>query len=245
MKIKIVFVLVALLSFSAVAFAQTVKITPKKTVYKRVVKKDFAHKRNFTVIRPQVSGLSAAMNRKIENAISFERIFDFNLKEEQTETFWLANAEFITEYNRNGILGIALTIDGSGAYPSTYTKHIVVNTKTGFQVKPEDIFASDKSAALTDLLDKQLQQTIKQAIADVKKDSAEDGEALTEMLAEKKFTSENLNHFSVSDKGVTFYYDYGFPHVNLALEPNGELTLSYTDLKPYIKPGGLLAKFVR
>ncbi len=185
------------------------------------------------------------MNKKIENAISYERIFDFNLKEEQTETFWLANAEFITEYNRNGILGIALTIDGSGAYPSTYTKHIVVNTKTGFQVKPEDIFASDKSAALTDLLDKQLQQTIKQAIADVKKDSAEDGEALTEMLAEKKFTSENLNHFSVSDKGVTFYYDYGFPHVNLALEPNGELTLSYTDLKPYIKPGGLLAKFVR
>lgn len=245
MKIKIIFVFVVLLSFSAIAFSQTVKITPKKTVYKRTVKKDFAHQKTFTVIRPKVSGLSAALNRKIENAISYERIFDFNLKEELTEIFWLENADFKTEYNRNGILGIALTMDGSGAYPSTYTKHVAVDTKTGLQIKPEDIFVNHKTGELVDLLDRQLQQTMKLAIADVKKDSAEDGEALTEMLTEKKFTVENLNHFSVNDKGVTFYYDYGFPHVALALEPNGEFTLNYTDLKPFIKRDGLLARFVR
>ena len=245
MKIKILFIFAVLLSFSAAVFAQTVKVIPQKTVYRRAVKKDFAHKKTFTVIRPKISGLSAALNRKIENAISYERIFEFNLKEEQTEIFWLDSAEFKTEYNRSGMLGIALTMDGSGAYPSVYTKHVVVDTKTGLQVKPADIFANAKTAALVNLLDERFQERVKLAIAEVKKDSAEDAATLTEMLAEKKFTAENLNHFSVNDKGVSFYYDYGFPHVMLALEPGGEFFMSYADLKSFVKPGGLLAKFAR
>jgi len=245
MKIKTSLVFIFLASFASIAFTQTLKITPKKTVYRRAVKKDFSHKKTFTIIYPKVSGSSAVLNKKIENAISYERNFDFNLKEELTETYWLENADFKTEYNRNGILGVALTFDGSGAYPSTYTKHVVVDTKTGLQVKPEDIFASDKIAALVNLLDEKLQDKMKSAIAEVKKGSAEDGAALTEMLADKKFTAENLNHFSVNDQGVTFYYDYGFPHIALALEPDGEILLSYTDLKLFVKRGGLLAKFVR
>lgn len=245
MKIKILLVVIFLLSFSSTALAQTVKITPKKTVYKRPAKEGFESKRSFTVIYPKVTGLSAALNKKIENSISYERSFDFNLKEELTEIYWLENADFKTEYNKNGILGVALTFEGSGAYPSTYTKHVVVNTKTGLQLKSTDIFARDKISELVNLLDSKLQERMKSAIAEVKKDSAEDGAALTEMLAEKRFTAENLNHFSVSDRGVTFYYDYGFPHATLALEPDGEILLGYTDLKSFVKRDGLLAKFVR
>jgi len=245
MKIKIALVFVFLLSFSSIALAQTVKITPKKTFYKRPAKEGFESKRTFTIIYPKVSGLSAALNKKIENAISYERIFDFNLKEELSEMYWLENADFKTEYNKNGILGVALTFEGSGAYPSTRTKHVVIDTKTGSQLKSADIFASDKTGRLVNLLDGKLREKMKSAIAGVSKDSAEDGAALTEMLAEKKFTAENLNHFSVNDQGVTFYYDYGFPHAMLALEPDGEITLSYADLKLFVKPGGLLAKFVR
>ncbi len=245
MKSKIFLSIALLLSFSAINFAQTVKITPMKTVYRRVVKKNFEHKKSFTVIRPKISGLSAVLNKKIEDAISYERSFEFNLKEEQKEIFWLENADFKTEYNRNGILAIALTMDGSGAYPSTYTKHVVVDTRTGSQVKPEDIFINSKTAGLVNLLDSRLQEKMKMAIAELKKDSAEDSASLTEMLAEKKFTRENSNHFSINDKGVIFYYDYGFPHVALALEPDGEIFMSYADLKSFLKPGGLLVKFIR
>lgn len=245
MKIKIAFGLIVLLSFSAIAFAQTVKIALQKIVYRRIVKKGFEHKKTFTLTHPKVSGTSAALNKKIEHAISYERNFEINLKEEQREIFWLDSADFKTEYNRGGILAIALTIDGSGAYPSTSTKHVVVDTKTGLQLKPEDLFISNKTAELINLLDDRLQKRMKLAIAEVKKDSVEDGAALTEMLAEKKFTDENLDYFSVNDKGVTFYYDYGFPHINLALEPDGELFLSYADLKSFVKRDGLLARFVR
>jgi len=245
MKIKILLSAVVLLSFSAIVLSQTVKVTPKKTVYKRTVKDVPDYKKTFTIIHPKVSGLSAALNKKIENTISYERVFDFKLKEELTEIYWLENASFKTEYNRNGILGIALTFDGSGAYPSIYTKHVVVDVKTGTQVKATDVFASNRILGLAMMLDKLLQQTMQTAIAEAKKENSEDGATLTEMLAEKHFTAEELNHFSVGDKGVTFYYDYGFPHVALALEPNGEFLIGYAELKPFIKPGGLLAKFNR
>jgi len=244
-KIKFAFGFVFLFALASIAFAQAVKITPLKTVYRRAVKKDFAHKKTFVVTRPKVSGLSQALNRKIETAVSFERVFDFNLKEEQTEMFWLDKAGYATEFNRDGILGVALTIDGSGAYPSVNTKHVVVNLKTGTPVKPEDIFSADKIPEVVRLVDDRLQETMKSAISEVKKDSAEDGAALTEMLAEKRFETENLSHFSVNEKGVTFYYDYGFSHATLALEPNGELFTSYADLKAFIKPDGLLGKFIR
>lgn len=245
MKIKWTLLFICLLSFSSIAFAQTVKITPKKTVYKRPAREGFESKRMFTIIYPKVSGLTAALNRKVENAISYQRVFDLNLKEEINDAYWLESADFKTEYNKNGILGVALTVEGSGAYPSTYTKHVVVDMKTGSQLKPADVFASGKIPALAKMLNGHLQETIKQAIADTKKDSADDAQALTEMLAEKKFTLEELKHFSVNDKGVTFYYDYGFPHVNLALEPNGEFFVPYSQIKSFIKPEGLLGKFVR
>ena len=86
---------------------------------------------------------------------------------------------------------------------------------------------------------------MKQAIVEAGKQNAEDGKELTEILGERKFVAKELNHFSVNEQGVTFYYDYDFPHVAKALEPNGEFFVSYADLKPFIKRDGLLARFVR
>ena len=245
MKIKNLLFVVLLLSFSSICFTQTVKITPKKIVYKRTAKDVPDYKKTFAVIYPKVSGLSAALNKKIENAISYERVFDFKLKEEINEIFWLENADFKTEYNRSGILGIELMMDGSGAYPSLYIKHVVVDTKTGLQVKAADIFISGKINRLVRVLDNKLQKTMKQAIAAAGKQIAEDGKELSKILGERKFLAEELNHFSVNARGVTFYYNYGFPHVAKALEPNGEFFVRYADLKPFIKRDGLLAKFVR
>ncbi len=245
MKIKFLLSAALILSLSAMTFAQAVKITPKKITYKRTVENVPDYKKTLTIIYPKVSGLSATLNKKIEHAISYERVFDFKLEEELTEIHWLENADFTTDYNRNGILGIALTMDGSAAYPSTYTKHVVVDVKTGTQVKATEIFAANRILGLAMMLDKRLQETMQSAIAEADKLNAEDSIELTEILGERHFTAEETNHFSVGDKGVTFYYDYGFPHVALALEPNGEFLISYAELKPFIKPDGLLAKFIR
>ncbi|MGI8639865.1 MAG: hypothetical protein ACR2MG_07910 [Pyrinomonadaceae bacterium] len=245
MKIKILLFVTFLFSFTLISYAQNIKITPKKTVYKRIVKKGFEDKKTVTITYPKVSGLSAALYKKVENTISYERVFDFKLKEALTDTYWLDNASYETEYNKNSILGIALTIEGSGAYPSIYTKHVVVSAKTGLQVKPEDVFIRGKNAELAKLVEGEMQKSMKQSIAEAAKEYAEDGKALTEMLADKKFTTKELSHFSVNDKGVTFFYDYGFPHVNLALEPNGEFFVPFSRLKTFIRRDGLLARFIR
>lgn len=59
------------------------------------------------------------------------------------------------------------------------------------------------------------------------------------------FEEKDLDNFAVDMAGVTFYYDYGFPNVLKALEPEGELWLSWAEVKPFIKQDGLLARFVR
>lgn len=243
MKIKYVLFFLLIAVFSSAGFAQTIKITPKKTVYKRNPREGFEHKKTFTIVSPKISGLPAALNKKIENAVSPERVFNINVKEEINEIHWLDNAEYEVGYNKNGVLSIAITIDGSGAYPSMYTKYVVVDTKTGTRVKAADVFV--KLPELARFADKSLQTRIRKAIADLKKDSTEDEASMKEMLAGKKFAAENLEFFSVNEKGVTFYFDYGFPHVAMALEPERNFFFTYNQLKPFIKPNGLLNQFVR
>ena len=64
-------------------------------------------------------------------------------------------------------------------------------------------------------------------------------------LFDADLDKEDLDQFSLSDKGVTFIYDYGFPHAIEALQPDGRFFLSWAKLRPFIKRDGLLARFIR
>ena len=70
-------------------------------------------------------------------------------------------------------------------------------------------------------------------------------ERLKEALQNATFGMENLDNFSVNNRGVTFLYDFGFPHVIKALEPSGRYFFSYERLKEHINQDGLLGVFVR
>ena len=59
------------------------------------------------------------------------------------------------------------------------------------------------------------------------------------------FEVGNLNRFSISDKGVTFIYDYGFPHAIQALQPDGRYFFTWKDIKGHVKTAGLFGRFVR
>jgi hypothetical protein len=235
------FIFILLFAFAPVLFAQTVVITPKKTVYRRP-KPLMDFKKSFTVIRPRVKGLSPALNKKVEAAISYERVANFNLREELTEIQWLEEASYEVNYNKNGILDVTIFMSGSGAYPSVYQKTLVVNLKTGAQARPQDVFTN--LAGLAAKVRKAQLAEIKNAKEEYKKDpDAADFSA--DEYFNKNFTVKNLNEFSVSDKGVTFIYDYGFPHVALALQPEGRFFYSWAELKPFIRRDGLLARFAR
>lgn len=232
---------ILLLAFVSTAFAQSVIITPKKTTYKRP-KPLMDFKNSFTVIRPQVKGINAAMAKKVETTISYEKNFDFSVKEEINEIQWLEEANYEVDYNKNGILGLTLTVIGSGAYPSQSSKPVIVNLKTGAKVLAKDVFVKLSELAAKG---KQTQKAeIKKSIVEIKKENP-DEENPASLFENADFTVKNLDKFSVSDKGITFWYDYGFPHVIQAFQPEGSYFFSWAQLKPFIKTGGLLAQFVR
>lgn len=237
MKIRILLFSLLIFAFSTICFGQSVKVTGKKVTYKRG-KSAPDYKRSFTINYPKVSGVNG---KKIEAVLDYEKNFDFKIQEEIKEIFWLESADYTINYNKHNILDVTLFIEGSGAYPSGSSKYLIVNTKTGNRVKPADVFTDLNGLAA---LGKQsLQAEIKTETIRIKKDEP-DFEP-TEYFNNANFTTDNLWAFTVSDKGLTFHYDYGFPHVAKALEPDGEFFFSWAELKPFIKKDGLFGKLLK
>ena len=242
MKIKILLCLLFITTFSSISFAQSVTITPRKVTYTRP-KPQMEFKKTFTVNYPKVKAATTALSKKIENTISYTKVLNLNIQEEKTEAQWLEEADYEVGYNKNGILSITLSMSGTAAYPSVFSKTIVVNLKTGNQIAPADILTNLNALAAEVKIRQQAE--IKKAQEDYKKDAESADFDGSEYFNEANFTVENLKEFSVSEKGVTFTYDYGFPHVVLALQPDGTYLFSWAQLKPFVKRGGLLEKFIR
>ena len=240
MKTKILLFVALFAGLSSIVFAQSVTITPRKVTYKRP-KPLAAHKRSFTVNYPKVKAPTPVLAKRIENSLSYEKIFNFKISEELRTIQWLEEANYDVDYNKNGILGLTMWIEGSGAYPWGVSKPIIINLKTGERVKPQDVFIR-----LTDLVAKgrsAQRAEIKKAIAEIKKENPNEQNP-QQLFVNAKYNLKDLNEFSISDQGVTFWYNYNFPNVIKALQPEGRYFFSWADLKPYIKPGGLLAQFV-
>ena len=242
MKIKILFGLLFVLAFSFASFAQSVRITPKKVTYKRP-KPIADYKKTFTVTYPIVKAATPALSRKIERTISYEKVSNLNIEEEKGEIQWLEEADYEVKYNKNGILTITLFVTGTGAYPSTFLKTVVVDLKTGNRVAPQDVFTN--LAKLAAKAKEKQKAEVEKSLKEIKSDPANKDYDDFNFFENTDFTVENLEEFAVDDKGVTFIYDYGFPHVIFALQPDGKYFFSWAELKPFIRRGGLLAKFIR
>jgi hypothetical protein len=181
------------------------------------------------------------MGKKIEAILSYEKNFDFKIQDELREIYWMETADYTVNYNKNFVLDVTLFVEGSGAYSSSSTKHLIVNTKTGTRVKPSDVFTNLNGLAA--LGKEALKNEIK---ADTERLKKEEPDFIPgEYFNKADFTTENLWVFTVSDKGITFHYDYGFPHVAQALQPDGDYFFSWSKLKPFIKKSGLFGQFVK
>src|SRR5215207_6329477 len=98
-------VAIALLAGVIPAAAQTVTITPRKTVYRRP-KPQYDWRRTFTIRRPIVRAATPALSRKITAAISPEMVLDINIRDEQSDIQWLEEADYKILFNRDGVLSV-------------------------------------------------------------------------------------------------------------------------------------------
>ena len=243
MKIKFFLIIPAVAIFCTGVNAQSVVITGKKVTYKRP-KPMADYKKSFEINYPKIKAATPALSKKIEAAISYQSVLGLKLNEELNTYQWLETADYEVLYNKNGVLSISLFMEGSGAYPSSTTKYVVVDLRTGLRATPAMAFTN--TARLLSLVKKAKEKEIAEAIVEIKKDKANDDYPPDEYFKDSyKYYPVKLNEFSVSEKGVMFHYDYGFPHVILALQPPGEFFYTWTQLKPYIKKGGLLSRMKR
>jgi hypothetical protein len=247
---KLILAFSLMLVGAAVSFAQIVTITPKKTVYTRKGKVSFKEKRTFIVTYPIVSGsIPVTTKKKLENTISYWRVFETTLRENLSEYDWLSELSYEVNYNKNGILDIALMQEGVGAYPSGRTVHLVIDLKTGEQIKFKDAFKTDSLGKLAAMVNARLEVEKKDVIRRIDKgeygEPGDDMSPLKEQVSGLSFTMETFDEFSINDKGVTIIYDAGFPHVIKAAQPDGHYFFTWAELKPFIKPAGLLGRFIR
>lgn len=235
---KLLFFAVLAYCCSAVA-AQTVLITPRKTVYRRP-KPQIDFKRTFTVRRPVAKAATPVLSRKITTAISPEKVLQLNLREEMGEYQWLEEADYKVLFNQKGVLCIEQWMTGTAAYPDSVTKRVVVDVAKGVTVAPADVFKN--LVVFAKLVKKSQAAEIASATKEMKSDPDAKPE---ELFSETNFTSADFKDFSVGLEGVTIYYDYGFPHVLEALQPAGEYHFKWTEIKQFVRADGLLARFVR
>ena len=241
MKLKFVFAALVVCAYVGSAFAQSVVITPKRTVYTRPRPlMDF--KKTFVVRRPIATAATPALSQKITAAISPESVLSLELKDEMGEYQWVEEADYKVLYNGDGVLSISLWMEGTAAYPDSVTKYAVVDLKTGRRVGAADVFQN--LPYLAAMIRSAQVAEVSSAIEEMKKDPENKDIDPAELFAETNFKAEDIKEFSIDEQGVTFYYDYGFPHVIEALQPPGEFRFGWGQVRPFIKPNGLLARFI-
>ena len=234
-------ILLALIVGLAIATttAQTVTITPKLATHRRP-KPQIDFKKTFTIRSPIAKAATPALSEKITAAISPVKVLDIDLKEEMTEYQWLEEADYKVLFNQQGVLCVELWMTGTAAYPDSVTKTVVVDIQTGTRMAVTDVFKDlDK---LVPLVKKKQNVEIAAATKEMKSDPDANPK---ELFSETNFTTEDFGEFAIDAKGVTFIYDYGFPHVLEALQPEGKYHFTWTELKPFVRTDGLLARFVR
>ena len=242
MKNRILLLTLFVIALGSVAAAQTVAITGKMTTYTRR-KPITEYKKTFTINYPRVKAATPALSKKIEAAISYSSILGLNLQEELNDVQWLESADYKVVYNKNGVLTIDLFMEGSGAYPSGTTKTAVVDVRKGTILKTSDAFTDLQGLAA--MVRKVQKKEIATAIAEIRKDPENNEPDPATLFKDADFRRKDLEGFSVDDQGVTFKYDYGFPHVIQALQPEGNFFFNWTQLRPYLLRGGLLARLAR
>jgi hypothetical protein len=245
--------LLILMLFSTLVFAQTrsvpaadrVTITPRKiTLIRRgEVARNFPERRKAVVTYPVVSMRDQAVLRKVRAILDFKNIFETTLAEYRADP-WLEEFSYDVNYNQNYILDLTFWQTGSAAYPDTQHKHFTIDLRRGAVVKATDVFLVDKLEQLASLVNAKLQQELKDSTPEILKSGEISANDLRDLHDALKFEVKNLDDFEFATDGLVFLYDAGFPHVIQAIQPDGRYRFTYKELKPYLKPDGLLWQFV-
>ncbi|MBO0358915.1 hypothetical protein J0X19_13235 [Hymenobacter sp. BT186] len=155
-------------------------------------------------------------------------------------------------YNDHNLLSVECISEYLGAYPSTVRRHATFDLRTGRLLEVRDLIAD------TVALRQRWQQSINRRVTEHLRTLPNEYPQLTTdsvLLADVKqrlYWNDSLHavellpeeprfyDFALTPFGLMLYYDFGFPHVIQALQPDLNYQFLYADLKPWLKPKGPL-----
>jgi hypothetical protein len=156
---------------------------------------------------------------------------------------WLDEANYEVNYNRDYLLGITFWQSGCGAYPDTQYGSVALNLKTGNEIRASDVFEPSSMRRLAALVNGRLHAYIRESI---KEWAASGSDVAEDFPPNAKFRVKDLDKIRIEQRGVTFLWQFDFPHVIKALEPpDGGFFFTYDELKDYIRKDGLLGVNIR
>jgi hypothetical protein len=133
---------------------------------------------------------------------------------------------------------------GRGRYSEAV---VLADLRTGGVVAARDAFVADSLGALAARVDRRMQPDL----ARVARAAAGDGgEPLKARLPDlvtadgspRRFAVADLERFSVGPEGITFHLPFPPRTFEEGVEFNGSYTLSWTEMRPYLRPGGPLSE---
>jgi hypothetical protein len=141
----------------------------------------------------------------------------------------IVGSSFSVEYMDMSYLDISITVETLGAYPSSMVFNFLFSLSNGERITSADLFRSDKITDLIRLCDGRLQENITRELA------SDPLQAYA--VDECHFTAEWLDEVGMSSEGIVFHYDFQYPHMIEAAEPDGELFFTWEELNGFLLPG--------
>jgi hypothetical protein len=185
---------------------------------------------------------------KVQKVLSTKNVLDESPEEMIANIkggdLWLNEVDYNVNYNKNYLVDVDFTRNGCGAYPDGSTCHALVDLKTGNQILAKNAFVKSAIPKLREMIQSRMIKTAKTTLQEVSNNPEDLTSVKGQLPSPITVPQQTLDNFSVSDDGLTFTHDWGFPHVCEALEPDGNYFFPFSELKTIIDKDGPLGQFI-
>lgn len=192
---------------------------------------------------------NAKANKKIQRVYSIETLFDMtpdealkwsNTPNEDRPVNGYHYYHVDTTYNHNCLLSVVVTIEYTGAYPSTGFYYFTFDKNTGAQLGIFDIVNEGMAAPIISKYTRQVETIIANGRKNLStREELERYNSQIEQYRDFNFP-HRIEDFFLTENGMVFIVPLEFPHVVQALQPNNIIEMPKTDIAPYLVEGASL-----
>lgn len=133
---------------------------------------------------------------------------------------WVDRVDFEVGHQASGLICLRVRVEGSGAYPSTRLRGLIVHVPEARILGPEQLAEPEALAAQ---IDEVLQARAREADLD--------DPVLVGITENRRFGAEQLRGYCMTKDGLVFHHDWGFPHRLKAHAPEADVHMPWAALE--------------